>query len=232
MYSQDPKRKIQTHHFASRLTEEVVQCIVFDSPEANARIIGRRDNGTVLCHTTLYCTVLCFSEVCLTSELLWLRWQFLVSSVLRFSTEATVPCYSTPGSHKRDQYKTEQYCSLLWFPGVEYIISDNLFSLLPEEEKKLWHSHAYEVHQQQAALVPYLSTANPWLQVPEDWYCNHRVASKSSQRGSLPSQQGQRRSVVLCENMPPGPRHVLYEKGVHDKGVLSCLWGVSLYACA
>ena len=29
--------------------------------------------------------------------------------------------------------------------GVEYIISDRLFKQLPEEEKKLWHSHHYEV---------------------------------------------------------------------------------------
>jgi hypothetical protein len=29
--------------------------------------------------------------------------------------------------------------------GVEYIISGKLFSTLPEEERKLWHSHAYEV---------------------------------------------------------------------------------------
>ena len=29
--------------------------------------------------------------------------------------------------------------------GVEYIISEKLFKVLPEEEKKLWHSHHYEV---------------------------------------------------------------------------------------
>ncbi|RYY30843.1 MAG: DUF1264 domain-containing protein [Chitinophagaceae bacterium] len=29
--------------------------------------------------------------------------------------------------------------------GVEYIISERLFATLPEEEKKLWHSHHYEV---------------------------------------------------------------------------------------
>jgi hypothetical protein len=29
--------------------------------------------------------------------------------------------------------------------GVEYIISERLFKTLPEEEKKLWHSHVYEV---------------------------------------------------------------------------------------
>jgi hypothetical protein len=29
--------------------------------------------------------------------------------------------------------------------GVEYIVSERLFKGLPEEEKKLWHSHQYEV---------------------------------------------------------------------------------------
>jgi hypothetical protein len=29
--------------------------------------------------------------------------------------------------------------------GVEYIISEKLFNTLPEDEKKLWHSHRYEV---------------------------------------------------------------------------------------
>jgi hypothetical protein len=29
--------------------------------------------------------------------------------------------------------------------GVEYIISERLFKLLPEEERKYWHSHSYEV---------------------------------------------------------------------------------------
>jgi hypothetical protein len=29
--------------------------------------------------------------------------------------------------------------------GVEYIVSEKLFQGLPEEEKKLWHSHSYEV---------------------------------------------------------------------------------------
>ncbi|XP_062180553.1 oil body-associated protein 2B-like [Phragmites australis] len=29
--------------------------------------------------------------------------------------------------------------------GVEYIVSDTIFESLPPEEKRLWHSHAYEV---------------------------------------------------------------------------------------
>ncbi|GBG93371.1 hypothetical protein CBR_g67200, partial [Chara braunii] len=28
--------------------------------------------------------------------------------------------------------------------GIEYVVSEKLFSNLPDEEKKLWHSHYYE----------------------------------------------------------------------------------------
>src|ERR1700722_19348481 len=60
------------------------------------------------------------------------------------------------------QVRAEHYCSHLnadvWqcviyesdkrnarLIGVEYIISEKLFNGLPPEEKKLWHSHRYEV---------------------------------------------------------------------------------------
>lgn len=36
--------------------------------------------------------------------------------------------------------------------GVEYIVSKRLFEQLPEEEKKLWHSHHYEVKSGQLAM--------------------------------------------------------------------------------
>ncbi|KAK3206701.1 hypothetical protein Dsin_020747 [Dipteronia sinensis] len=29
--------------------------------------------------------------------------------------------------------------------GVEYIVSDKIFEALPQDEQKLWHSHAYEI---------------------------------------------------------------------------------------
>jgi len=29
--------------------------------------------------------------------------------------------------------------------GIEYIVSERIFETLPEEEKRFWHSHAYEV---------------------------------------------------------------------------------------
>ena len=40
--------------------------------------------------------------------------------------------------------------------GIEYIISDNLFKTLPEEEKRYWHTHVYEVKSgvMVAPLVP------------------------------------------------------------------------------
>lgn len=38
--------------------------------------------------------------------------------------------------------KDDQHARLI---GIEYIISRRLFEQLPEEEKKYWHSHQYEV---------------------------------------------------------------------------------------
>ena len=60
--------QVEAHHYCSHLNEEVRQCIIYDSANNNARLIG-----------------------------------------------------------------------------IEYIISRRLFESLPEEEKKLWHSHQYEV---------------------------------------------------------------------------------------
>lgn len=67
-YSGDMKRQLRVEHYCAALSEDVFQCVLYDSAEKNARLIG-----------------------------------------------------------------------------IEYIISEALFKQLPEEEKKLWHSHRYEV---------------------------------------------------------------------------------------
>lgn len=67
-YSGDPHRAVRVEHYCSHLNADVLQCVVYDSDEKNARLIG-----------------------------------------------------------------------------VEYIITEALFNQLPVEEKKLWHSHRYEV---------------------------------------------------------------------------------------
>ncbi|ELR15385.1 DUF1264 domain protein [Acanthamoeba castellanii str. Neff] len=67
-YSGDVKRQVEAHHYCSCINDEVHQCLIFDSNEENARLIG-----------------------------------------------------------------------------VEYVVSERLFKTLPEDEKKLWHSHHYEV---------------------------------------------------------------------------------------
>jgi len=74
------------HHFCSQLNEDIRQCLVYDSDQKNARLIGI----------------------------------FLL------------PFYSfliLYGIHV----------------GVEYVISPRLFEGLDEDERKYWHSHAYEV---------------------------------------------------------------------------------------
>ncbi len=67
-YSGDMKRALRVDHYCSHLNADVFQCVIYDSDQPNARLIG-----------------------------------------------------------------------------VEYVISEALFKQLPEEEKKLWHSHRYEV---------------------------------------------------------------------------------------
>lgn len=68
LYGHDLTKQIETHHFASRVNQDFLQCAVYDSDDSKAHLIG-----------------------------------------------------------------------------VEYVISDRLFEDLPEEEQKLWHSHAYEI---------------------------------------------------------------------------------------
>lgn len=68
IFTNDLLRQVEAHHYCSHLSEEVRQCVIYDSDAANARLIG-----------------------------------------------------------------------------VEYIISRRLFDSLPEDEKKYWHSHTYEV---------------------------------------------------------------------------------------
>jgi hypothetical protein len=67
-YNGELDRQVIAHHYCSHLSEEVLQCIIYDSDKPDARLIG-----------------------------------------------------------------------------IEYIISAKLFESLPEEEKKLWHSHVHEV---------------------------------------------------------------------------------------
>ncbi|XP_010557034.1 PREDICTED: oil body-associated protein 1A [Tarenaya hassleriana] len=67
-YAHDMTRQVEAHHFCAHQNEEMRQCLIYDSPEANARLIG-----------------------------------------------------------------------------IEYIVSEKLFMTLPDEEKKFWHSHEYEV---------------------------------------------------------------------------------------
>jgi hypothetical protein len=67
-YSGNLKRALRVDHYCSHLNAEVLQCVIYDSDQPNARLIG-----------------------------------------------------------------------------IEYIISEALFTALPAAEKKLWHSHRYEV---------------------------------------------------------------------------------------
>jgi len=66
-YNGHPECQFTTHHYVSQLTQDLKQCLIFDSDQSDARLIG-----------------------------------------------------------------------------IEYVVSSTLFSQLPDEEKLLWHSHAFE----------------------------------------------------------------------------------------
>lgn len=68
LYSNDIQRQVIAHHYCSVLSEDLRQCVIYDSDKANARLIG-----------------------------------------------------------------------------IEYIISEDLFKKLPEDERKYWHSHVCEI---------------------------------------------------------------------------------------
>lgn len=68
VYADDPKRFVEANHYCSHLTEDVRQCILYDSPKPGARLIG-----------------------------------------------------------------------------IEYMISPKLYETLETDERKLWHSHVFEV---------------------------------------------------------------------------------------
>lgn len=67
-YANEPGRHVEANHYCAHLNEDVRQCILYDSPEPNARLIG-----------------------------------------------------------------------------IEYMIKPHLYEALDPEERKLWHSHVYEV---------------------------------------------------------------------------------------
>ncbi|KAJ5657447.1 uncharacterized protein N7484_001096 [Penicillium longicatenatum] len=68
VYANDPTRCVEANHYCTHLTEDVRQCLIYDSPDAKARLIG-----------------------------------------------------------------------------VEYMVSPRIFKTLPPEERKLWHTHEFEV---------------------------------------------------------------------------------------
>jgi len=67
-YSHDMTRQVEAHHYCSHVSEDFRQCVIYDAPTPDAKLIG-----------------------------------------------------------------------------IEYIVSDKVFKTFPEEEKRYWHSHHYEV---------------------------------------------------------------------------------------
>jgi hypothetical protein len=39
-YADDMNRQVEAHHYCSHLSDDVMQCVVYDSDKPNARLIG------------------------------------------------------------------------------------------------------------------------------------------------------------------------------------------------
>ncbi|TFA99520.1 Oil body-associated protein 1A [Trichoderma ghanense] len=84
-YANDPKRAVEANHYCGHLSDDVRQCIIYDSPEPNARIIG-----------------------------------------------------------------------------IEYMITPEKYETLPPQERRLWHSHVYEVKSGMLVMPNRLVPQAPW----------------------------------------------------------------------
>ncbi|KAJ5098591.1 hypothetical protein N7532_005592 [Penicillium argentinense] len=90
VYANDPTRCVEANHYCAHLTEDVRQCLIYDSPETNARLIG-----------------------------------------------------------------------------VEYMVTPRIFRTLPTEERKLWHTHEYEVKSGMLIMPAPVGAAAPAWDVAE-----------------------------------------------------------------
>ncbi|KAK2764517.1 hypothetical protein FQN54_009212 [Arachnomyces sp. PD_36] len=85
VYASNPTRCVEANHYCSHVTEDVRQCLLYDSPKANAKLLG-----------------------------------------------------------------------------VEYMITPRLFETLPSEERKLWHTHEYEVKSGMLIMPAPLVPSSAW----------------------------------------------------------------------
>ena len=46
LYSHDPTRQIETHHYVHRLNQDFLQCAVYDSDGSHGRLIGTHNTKT------------------------------------------------------------------------------------------------------------------------------------------------------------------------------------------
>jgi hypothetical protein len=74
LYAHDPHRQVETHHYVSRLTQDVLQCPVYDSDDKNARLIG---TCSVVCCLAALCSV--SSPLCAYLHRMYVGVEYIVS---------------------------------------------------------------------------------------------------------------------------------------------------------
>lgn len=106
-------RQVEAHHFCSHPSEEMRQCILFDSDQK-----GKLEG----CAWGCMCVYMSGARLGG-----WLR-----------SAHAHAPAWAQAQRRSSSTLRCPAGARLT---GVEYIISERLFAELPPEEKRYWHSH-------------------------------------------------------------------------------------------
>ena len=147
VYAEDTSRHVEANHYCTHLTEKVRQCLIYDSPDKGARLIG-----------------------------------------------------------------------------VEYMITKDLFEALDAEEKKLWHSHDYEVHSG-ALIMPNSNVPDALWSVAERKEMEQVVGTYGKtwhmwqiDRGDeLPLGRAQLMMSYTDESQVSGCKHSLVSKHLGDR---------------
>ncbi|KAK3361391.1 hypothetical protein B0T24DRAFT_641514 [Lasiosphaeria ovina] len=144
VYPSDPNRIVETNHYCGHLTEDVRQCLLYDSPEPGARLVG-----------------------------------------------------------------------------IEYMISPKLYETLDSDERKLWHSHVFEVKSgmlvmpQPSALVPMAAWEKAEGAEMEEVVCLYGKVFHTWQvdRGDkIPLGQPQLMTSITSADQVPGLDEILDER--------------------
>src|SRR5690625_3990643 len=138
-YADDMGRQVEATHFCIQLRHGRHQCVIFDSNRPDARLIGIE----YLINEEPFRTL---PEE---EQQLWHSDHYAVKSgMLVAPAVQALADHATYGDQRHDLHQCVIFDSNrpdARLIGIEYIINEERFRTLDEEEQQLWHSHHYEV---------------------------------------------------------------------------------------